>query len=413
MGDIIAITPPPTTTIHARLTTDFDAGINTSAAWTESREKDHSLSDDELDEDERSDYSKRNGRPARALYTFEGKQEFREVCVEAGDEIEVLREEVGDGWSLVKQVDSQGAVIDLGLLPRTYYTVSELFLNVILCGFSYLSCKFTADFSASPSVLQDGSSHHKGTSRREASSSSITPRGSPSTKPVGLPLVPQSTGEWFPSFRRSLLRGKSINRFSNFVTSGAEEWIINGVEDIVPPPTHQKTTSGQDDEDDGDSDSPPNKHGIAEADIHFVDERPSWRAKVPPFRILVHSPSKRASVLASAYTVYSVTSIFQLEEVDSDSPSASSTRITVHRRFSHFVALHTALSRRLPGIALPPLPEKQYAGRFSNDFVEARRGDLERYIGKIARHPVARYAEVLTFFLSCESEIVCWVSFSS
>lgn len=81
-------------------------------------------------------------------------------------------------------------------------------------------------------------------------------------------------------------------------------------------------------------------------------------------------------------------------------------RITVHRRFSHFVVLHTALTRRLPGIALPPLPEKQYAGRFNSDFVEARRGDLERYLSRIVRHPIARYAEVLTFFLGCESDLV-------
>jgi sorting nexin-9/18/33 len=68
--------------------------------------------------------------------------------------------------------------------------------------------------------------------------------------------------------------------------------------------------------------------------------------------------------------------------------------------------LHTSLTRRLPGIALPPLPEKQYAGRFSADFVEARRGELERYIGCIVRHPVARYAEVVTSFLGCESDVV-------
>jgi sorting nexin-9/18/33 len=38
--------------------------------------------------------------------------------------------------------------------------------------------------------------------------------------------------------------------------------------------------------------------------------------------------------------------------------------------------------------------------------VEARRGDLERYLARIVRHPLARYAEILTFFLSCESEQV-------
>lgn len=81
-------------------------------------------------------------------------------------------------------------------------------------------------------------------------------------------------------------------------------------------------------------------------------------------------------------------------------------RITVQRRFSQFVILHTTLCRRLPGIALPPLPEKQYSGRFNDDFVEARRGDLERYINKIVRHPIARYADIATFFLSCDNDFV-------
>lgn len=152
-----------------------------------------------------------------------------------------------------------------------------------------------------------------------------------------------------------------------------------------------------------------------EADRHFVDAGPTWKGKVPPFRVLVHSPTKQASPLAGAYIVYSVTSLFVAPSEEGEyadgPPSAyedeeTSMRITVNRRFSHFVAMHTALARRLPGIALPPLPDKQYAGRFSNDFVEARRCDLERYLARLARHPVVRYAEVLTFFLSCENDMV-------
>lgn len=112
---------PPASTNNA-LPPDFDAGINTSAAWTESRDKERSLSDEETDpNDPKLDYLQVSGRPARALYSFEGKPEFREVCLSAGDEIEVVREEVGDGWSLVKLFIEGG--VELGLLPRSYYTV--------------------------------------------------------------------------------------------------------------------------------------------------------------------------------------------------------------------------------------------------------------------------------------------------
>ena len=213
---------------------------------------------------------------------------------------------------------------------------------------------------------------------------------------------------------QELLRGKSINRFSSFVTSGAEAFILSG------SPVLDSKNNGHS-KDDTRVSAFDDDHPRLEADFHYVDAGPSWRAKTPPFKVLVHSPSKRSSVLSGAYTIYNITSIFSsisptdwVEVADPDdrhppSPTSSSstTRITVIRRFSHFVMLHTALSRRLPGIALPPLPEKQYAGRFSDDFVEARRGDLERYMNKIVRHPVVRYAEIVIFFLGCESDSVC------
>lgn len=110
---------------------DFDSGINSSAAWTESHKQGApvpilrrnvsesdaqdrgSLSDEEPDDDEGG-----RARGARALYDFQGKAEFRELDVEAGDEIEIVKEDVGEGWSLVRN-----ATGEMGLLPRSYYTV--------------------------------------------------------------------------------------------------------------------------------------------------------------------------------------------------------------------------------------------------------------------------------------------------
>jgi len=125
---------------------DFDSGINASSAWTESfplpaegvlrssqaiTPNINSLSDDEPDDDESEDIQdieQLAGRAARALYAFEGKPEFRELTdVHAGDELEVLKEEVGDGWSLVKlMIGSEGRRPEVGLLPRSYYTVNRM-----------------------------------------------------------------------------------------------------------------------------------------------------------------------------------------------------------------------------------------------------------------------------------------------
>ena len=195
--------------------------------------------------------------------------------------------------------------------------------------------------------------------------------------------------------------------------------MLNGSEDVAEQPafSHSRDHSRLGSEDDDTSgeieeeDEPHHDGSIAkeraalEANRHFVEAGPAWKSKLPPFRVLVHTPEKRTNAITGSYTIYHVTALFYPERAPDDtSPPAPPTRITVHRRFSHFVFLHTALSRRLPGIALPPLPEKQYAGRFSQEFVEARRGDLERYLSRVVRHPVARYAEAVTFFLSCDNE---------
>ena len=399
-----------------RTQSEFDAGLNTSAAWTEHLESSSisgSLSDEEPDIDETS--QRQAHRPGRALYDFEGKAEFRELSVSAGDALEVVKEDLADGWSLVKN-----AAGEVGLLPRTYYTVRFLFFSSDDTRRSHF--QFTSDFTPAPDL--EPSTSTKGHSQKEPSSSdSATPRGSLYPDPSKI-LIPQNTGEWhrmFPSFRQSLLGGKTLNRFSSFVTSGAEAYVLKGTAESAvisdnPPPAHGKSTS--DSTIDEDEDDRLHRLGLGAADRHFVDTGPAWKEKSPPFRVLVHSPSKRSSTFSGAYTVYSITSLFHppstcarekpIANDDSKAgvPGSASSHVTVYRRFSHFVILHAALNRRLPGLALPPLPEKQYTGRFSQDFVEARRGDLERYIGRVVRHPVARYAEVVTFFLGCENDSV-------
>ncbi|KAI0754215.1 PX-domain-containing protein [Daedaleopsis nitida] len=401
---------------------EFDSGINTSTAWTVSltnpdgsprlsiNANNNSATTADVVEDapdrtesvdEEGSFDTEEVKTARALYTFQGKAEFRELTsVEAGDALDVVREDVGEGWSLARLArsardrSSELGGGEMGLIPRSYYI-------------------FTADFAYSEG-LEIIPSHARQRSRREASTGSITPRGSPPRETEVKPIIPQTTGDWFPSFRRSLLGGKSLNRFSSFVTSGAEEFVLQGTSEDASAANAPRIPS---DADDDDSKRESFIGSLVQAERHFVEAGPSWRTKVPPFRVLIHSPSKRTSTLSGAYTVYTVTTAFGAlshsrtasdssdPEADPDAEPPSPMRITVHRRFSHFVALHTALSRLLPGIALPPLPEKQYAGRFSEDFVEARRGDLERYINRVARHPVARYAEVLTFFLGCESDM--------
>lgn len=87
-------------------------------------------------------------------------------------------------------------------------------------------------------------------------------------------------------------------------------------------------------------------------------------------------------------------------------------RATVERRFSQFEWLYNRLSAKFGAFVLPPLPEKQYSGRFNEEFIEKRRRALERFINRLARHPVIRYSDLLTHFLSCENEsVTCHILF--
>lgn len=75
-----AATPPAVNPNLLRPGSEFDAGINASSAWTEHLERQStyqlSISDDE-NEDAAS--TSIDGRPARALHDFEGREDFREL----------------------------------------------------------------------------------------------------------------------------------------------------------------------------------------------------------------------------------------------------------------------------------------------------------------------------------------------
>ncbi len=140
---------------------EFDSGINTSAAWTVSlTNPDGSprlslnatsngtgvafvVEEEEAEQPDRAESVDEEGsldaeqvRPARALYTFQGKAEFRELTsVEAGDDLEIVREDVGEGWSLARLAksardrSSELGGGEIGLIPRSYYIVRMPFLH--------------------------------------------------------------------------------------------------------------------------------------------------------------------------------------------------------------------------------------------------------------------------------------------
>jgi len=98
-------------------------------------------------------------------------------------------------------------------------------------------------------------------------------------------LQPQTTGPYFSTLRQTFLGGKSLNRFSNFVTCGAEDYVLNGnvnhedFEEGAFPSGHgrnvtegsSKDHNGQHPDEEGHVEALTQSVRISEADQHFVE----------------------------------------------------------------------------------------------------------------------------------------------
>ncbi|KAL4859717.1 5'-3' exoribonuclease 2 [Chlorella vulgaris] len=122
----------------------------------------------------------------------------------------------------------------------------------------------------------------------------------------------------------------------------------------------------------------------------------------PVLQISVSDPVRRVgdSVIpgfTSTHTEYLVSASW-------DSPWR---RVEVRRRFRDFVALADLLAVTQRGFFVFPRPDKntldQQLGK--SDFVEVRRLELERYLRKLAAHPVVGQGEELRVFLEAEGSL--------
>jgi sorting nexin-9/18/33 len=160
-------------------------------------------------------------------------------------------------------------------------------------------------------------------------------------------------------------RMKTINRFSNFVKSGMESYIL----------TQSKMAS-----------EPGERH-----EVIIKDGRIIWAPPAQKYSCLVDKPKKESKLKGlKSFIAYSVTS--------------SLTNIQVSRRYKHFDWLHEQLSNKYLLIPIPPLPEKQVSGRYEEDLIEHRKQILQLWVDKICRHPVLSQSEVWQHFITTTDE---------
>ncbi len=66
------------------------------------------------------------GKPARALYDFEGEAAFNELIIRAGQPFDILNEQLAGGWSL-GVVWGEDGVPTRGLIPQGWYCLIQDF----------------------------------------------------------------------------------------------------------------------------------------------------------------------------------------------------------------------------------------------------------------------------------------------
>ncbi|CAO3568271.1 unnamed protein product [Mortierella alpina] len=135
----------------------------------------------------------------------------------------------------------------------------------------------------------------------------------------------------------------------------------------------------------------------AMSDLSLSATAATQLANLAPMEIRVTDAHREKEGSTDSFISYQINTKTTLKEF-------SGPNVSVRRRFQDFTWLHNVLSKDFPAAVLPPLPDKHRmryvrGDRFSPEFVEKRRASLERFLKKIAVHPVLQRAESLRVFL--------------
>ncbi|MBN3301066.1 SNX18 protein, partial [Amia calva] len=157
---------------------------------------------------------------------------------------------------------------------------------------------------------------------------------------------------------------RNLNRFSTFVKSGGEAFVLGEASGFVKDGDKICVVMGQ--------------YG------------PEWQENPYPFSCTIDDPTKQTKFKGmKSYISYKLT--------------PTHTQSQVNRRYKHFDWLYARLVEKFPVISVPHIPEKQATGRFEEDFISKRRKGLIWWMNHMTSHPVLARCDVFQHFLSCSS----------
>ncbi|CAF2118801.1 BnaA03g55530D [Brassica napus] len=167
----------------------------------------------------------------------------------------------------------------------------------------------------------------------------------------------------------------------------------NGGTSYIEPPSYADVVFSPFDDSDDSSDT--------------LSRSPSSSSSSDYIKITVSSPQKEqetaSSMLSggSTYVTYLITTRTNL-------PEYKGSDFTVRRRFRDVVALGDRLAESYKGFCIPPRPDKSVVESQvmqRQEFVEQRRVALEKYLRRLAAHPVIRCSDELKVFLQVEGKL--------
>nr|CAD7458348.1 unnamed protein product [Timema tahoe] len=322
----------------------------------------------------------------RALYDFNGESGTAELTITAGDILTVTRQDVGEGWW--EGVNSLGQT---GLFPAAY--VEELESSqppamppppfpVAFTGTSAVTSPIQ-EWGTDPDPWENQTSQHQ-TSQQQASEDywddewdddsegGSAPHSNSQGNSTNYALdsaTISSSGDIYSLGKfdggKGTVGRKSFNRFTAFVKSGGENYILGTL-----------------------------KANVTDADKIYIQETDQgivWSSILEPYSCIVASPKKESKLKGlKSFIAYQITPTFN--------------NIQVSRRYKHFDWLHERLEEKFSLIPIPPLPDKQISGRYEENFIEHRRVQLQNFVNSVCRHPVLSQSEVWQHFMTCTDE---------
>ncbi|XP_061149589.1 sorting nexin-18-like [Syngnathus typhle] len=319
---------------------------------------------------------------ARVLYDFHSENQG-EITIRENELVSLFSEEELEGW--LEGKNSRG---DVGLIPASYVEIIRDHItsnnNNGLSSPKVVTPTHAPYSQRGPeagSVGSGGGSFHTSQGSDDdwdddwddSSPATETPKSlgtSPaSLYPVTTTLPARRSSSMQPQAKSSATVGRNLNRFSTFVKSGGEAFLLGEAAAFVKDGDRICVVMG--------------KHG------------PEWQDDPYPFTCTIDDPTKQTKFKGmKSYMSYGLT--------------PTHTNVQVNRRYKHFDWLYARLVERFPVISVPHLPEKQATGRFEEDFISKRRKGLIWWMNHMTSHPVLARCDVFQHFLTCGADEKAW-----